>query len=336
MTSDDFRVVYLGGMGRSGSTLAERLLGELPGVCVAGEIVHLWQRGVAGNERCGCGTEFRACEFWSAVAEHAFGGWPGIDLGRITRLRGSVDRTRHIPMLAGPSVSASTRRELAEYTSYYTRLYRGIARVSGCQVVVDSSKHASLAFCLRRGSEVDLRVLHVVRDSRAVAYSWTTRVRRPEASDDSEGGYMTTYSPVKAAREWNTQNGAFQLLGSRAGTPVLRMRYEDLVRAVEPALLQIADFAGVDVPESGLSFVGGSGQGQWAELSQTHTAAGNPMRFAIGKIEIRSDDRWQAAMPPGQRRTVTALTLPLLRHYGYTRDGVAGSQGPPGPALDAA
>ncbi len=344
MTSDDFRVVYLGGMGRSGSTLAERLLGELPGVCVGGELVHLWQRGVADNERCGCGTEFRACEFWSAVAQDAFGGWSGIDVDRITRLRGSVDRTRYIPMLVGPSLSASTRRELAEYTSYYKRLYRAIARVSGCPVVVDSSKHASLAFCLRRDAAVDLRVLHVVRDSRAVAYSWTTRVRRPEASDDSEGGFMTTYSPAKAAREWNTQNGAFQLLSSlgdgagtgvpgASGTPVLRMRYEDLVRAVRPALLQIADFAGVEVPERGLSFVGGSGQDQWAELSQTHTAAGNPMRFTTGKIEIRSDNRWQAAMPAGQRRTVTALTLPLLRHYGYTRAGAAGS---PGSAADAA
>ncbi|HET9894700.1 MAG TPA: sulfotransferase domain-containing protein [Streptosporangiaceae bacterium] len=332
MASDDFRVVYLGGMGRSGSTLAERLLGELPGVCVAGEIVHLWQRGVADNERCGCGTEFRACEFWCDVAEHAFGGWANVDVGRITELRGSVDRTRYIPMLAGPSVSSSLRRDLAEYTSYYKRLYRAIAQVSGCQVVVDSSKHASLAFCLRRCSAVDLRVLHVVRDSRAVAYSWTTRVRRPEASDDSESGYMTRYSPLKAAREWNTQNGALQLLGSLAGggrTPVLRLRYEDLVRSVKPALREIARFAGFAVGETGLSFVGGSGQEQWAELSRTHTAAGNPMRFTTGKISIRADDRWQEAMPPAQRRTVTALTLPLLWHYGYARarDSVRNSAG---------
>ena len=172
---------------------------------------------------------------------------------------------------------------------------------------------------------MDLRVIHVVRDSRAVAYSWTTRVRRPEAADDSEGGYMTRYSPVKAAGSGTRRTARYSCSArSPDGTAVQRLRYEDLVRAVKPTLRQIADFAGVAVDEpAGLAFVGGSGPDQWAELSQTHTAAGNPMRFTTGKIAIRPDDRWQTAMPRAQRRTVTALTLPLLRHYGYLRDDQA-------------
>ncbi len=313
MTFGDFRVVYLGGMGRSGSTLAERLLGELPGVCVAGEVVHLWQRGVVDNERCGCGEEFSRCEFWSWVADLAFGGWPKVDADRVAELRGRVDRTRFIPSLARRRLPDRVRADLAEYTSYYKRLYEAIAQVSGCQTVVDSSKHASLAFCLSRDPELDLRVLHVVRDSRAVAYSWTTRVRRPEASD-----LMTRYSPVRAAGEWDLQNGALQLL-ARGDTPVLRVRYEDLVSGVKPTLRRIGAFAGLETGDSGLAFIGGDEKSQWAELGQSHTAAGNPMRFTSGKIEIRADNRWRTAMPHSQRRAVTALTLPLLSHYGYVR-----------------
>jgi hypothetical protein len=41
------------------------------------------------------------------------------------------------------------------------------------------------------------------------------------------------------------------------------------------------------------------------------------MRFATGKIPIAADDRWRTAMPARARRTVTALTLPLLARYGY-------------------
>jgi hypothetical protein len=41
------------------------------------------------------------------------------------------------------------------------------------------------------------------------------------------------------------------------------------------------------------------------------------MRFATGSVAIRPDDRWRTAMPAGQRRAVTALTLPLLARYGY-------------------
>jgi hypothetical protein len=55
----------------------------------------------------------------------------------------------------------------------------------------------------------------------------------------------------------------------------------------------------------------------WAELTATHTASGNPMRFATGRVRVRQDDTWQAAMLASKRRTVTALTLPLLMRYGY-------------------
>jgi hypothetical protein len=322
MSFGDCQVIYLGGMGRSGSTLAERLLGELPQVCVAGELVHLWQRGVADNERCGCGVAFGACEFWSAVGEAAFGGWSSIDVARIAALRASVDRTRFIPKLTRRSVPARLEADLREYTSYYQRLYGAIAQVSGCRTVVDSSKHASLAFCLSRSDSLDLRVVHVIRDPRAVAYSWTTRVQRPE---DPGGSYMTRYSPLRAAREWNMQNASLGLL-ARSQTPVLRVRYEDLVCEVKPTLRRICEFAGLTVKDSEFGFVGGGGCEQWAELRQAHTAAGNPMRFKTGKIAISQDDRWQTAMPAGQRRAVTALTLPLLSLYGYA--GILGGRPP--------
>jgi hypothetical protein len=45
------------------------------------------------------------------------------------------------------------------------------------------------------------------------------------------------------------------------------------------------------------------------------------VRFLNGRVPIRQDDAWQAAMPAGQRRAVTALTLPLLGRYGYVRGG---------------
>ncbi len=317
MTFGDFRVIYLAGLGRSGSTLAERLLGELPGVCAAGELVHLWRRGIVDNDLCGCGVAFGRCEFWCAVADAAFGGWANVDVARIGALRARLDRSRFIPLLALPSLPRSARRDLDEYTGYYRRLYQAIAETSGCRTVVDSSKHASLAFCLSRRADFDLRVIHLVRDSRAVAYSWTTWVHRPEAASES---YMTRYSPARAAWEWNLQNGALQLF-ARGRTPLLRVRYEDLVRDVKPALRLISRLADLDADESALEFVGGCDQEQWAELGRAHTAAGNPMRFSSGKIAIAPDDRWQDAMPTSQRRAVTALTLPLLRHYGYAPGG---------------
>ena len=316
-TSDLRRVIYLGGLGRSGSTLLERLIGELPGVCSAGEVVHMWQRGIVEGERCGCGQPFGDCEFWCEVGQDAFGGWEAVDVNRIAQLRHEVDRTRCIPVVAAsalhPPRALAIRATIDEYVAHYVRVYSSIARVSGCQTIVDSSKHASLAFCLRRQPGLDLRVIHVVRDSRAVAYSWTRRVSRP---DSAAASYMTTYSPARAAGHWNVQNQALQLL-ARTGTPTLRVRYEDLVTAPAATLSRIAAFAGLPSSGPALRFLSSDQAGPWADLRAAHTASGNPMRFLTGRVDIRGDERWRSAMPASQRRTVTALTFPLLAHYGY-------------------
>ena len=65
----DQKVLYIGGFGRSGSTLVERILGQLPGFCSAGEIVFLWQRGLIDGQLCGCGVPVPECEFWSRVGK---------------------------------------------------------------------------------------------------------------------------------------------------------------------------------------------------------------------------------------------------------------------------
>ena len=309
------RILYLGGLGRSGSTLIERLLSELPGVCAVGEVVHLWRRGVAEGELCGCGEPFGECPVWALVGKTAFGGWDRVDVDRVAGLQDAVDRTRYVPLLAAPAMRPGFRRALDEYTSYYLRIYAAVAEASGCSFIVDSSKHASLAFCLGRSPDIDLRIVHVVRDSRAVAYSWTKKVSRPDAAVAS---FMTRYSPAVAAAQWNAQNGAMQLL-ARTAVPVLRVRYEDAARAPEAAIRDIAAFAGLAVGGTALRFLGGAGGDRWAELHAAHTASGNPMRFTTGRIPIRLDEKWRTGMPAGQRRVVTALTLPLLAHYGYAR-----------------
>src|SRR5690606_22212736 len=69
------KVVCIGGLGRSGTTLLERLLGQLPGVMPLGEITHLWERDIIAYEMCACGATFSYCEFWQRIGEAAFGSW---------------------------------------------------------------------------------------------------------------------------------------------------------------------------------------------------------------------------------------------------------------------
>lgn len=311
------RILFVGGFGRSGSTLLERLLGELPNVWPAGEIVHLWQRGIQEGERCGCGRPFRGCPFWQKVGQIGFGGWDNVDINRWRDLQHAVDRNRHIPFLAAPILMSSVFREsLMEYLDYYRRVYSAIRKVSGSDVLIDSSKHASLAFCLSRAEELDLRVVHIVRDSRAVAYSWTRRVRRPEAADVES--YMNRYAPASAALQWSVQNSTFHML-AHSGVPTLRVNYENLVLKPGKELRRIAAFAGLANDTVSLQFLGGPKRRAWAQLTRQHTVSGNRMRFAVGRIEIRRDDEWREKLARSDRMAVSALTWPWLVGYGMMR-----------------
>lgn len=314
------RVVYVGAFGRSGSTLLDRVLGELPGVCALGEVTQLWHRARRDDIRCGCGAPFARCPFWIAVGDHAFGGWHRVDLGRIPALQRTVGRTRSAARLARRP-TGDRLAMLAEYTHYYARVYAAAAAVSQAPVIVDSSKNPGLALSLRWSREVDLRLVHLVRDPRGVAYSWT----RQRASGERGGGaMMLRMPPVHSAVQWSAYNCALSLLG-RAGrrrggqrdtgpaVRVHRLRYEDFVADPATTVRALGEFMGLRLTAADLSYLAADR----AELGARHGVAGNPMRFTTGSVRLRQDDAWRTALPKRQRRLVSAVCAPLLTAYGY-------------------
>lgn len=302
------RVGFVGGMGRSGSTLLELSLGGLPKVCAVGELVHVWQRGVLENQLCGCGQRFHDCGFWRNVGSVAFGGWERADAERALTLKSSVDRTRFVPRLLTPRPGRAFLRQVREYDALYHSIYRAALEVAGAEVVIDSSKHGSLAACLRWDEALDLRLVHLTRDSRGVAYSWGKQVSRPEVS--GAVAYMPRYSPVKVSVRWLAQNAMFEALGI-VGTPRLHLRYEDFVRAPAQTMRAVAEYLGLDAPEDL-----GAPAGQ-VLLRPNHTVSGNPLRFSTGLVAVTADEAWRDRMPANRRRVVSSLTLPLRVRYGY-------------------
>lgn len=317
------KLLYIGGVGRSGSTLAERILNELPGVCGLGEVAQVWQNGVRDDRLCGCGVPFRECPVWREIGRRAFGGWHNVDVERVHALRGIVGRARDVPWLARPSLSARRRAWVTEYADFYTRIYAAAASVTGAHTIIDSSKHVALAFCLRRAAvDLDLRVLHLVRDPRGVAHSWLKRVRDPESGATLP---IPRYPVVRSALAWNAHNAAFDLLarvgaggdGEQAGPPRLcRMRYEDLLADPPGTVDTLVRFAGAARCDLDLSWLGR----RHVELGPLHSVSGNRMRFATGRLTLRLDDTWRTALPSGASRLVTVMCAPLLHRYGYHRE----------------
>lgn len=304
-------VVYLGGFGRSGSTLVERMLGAAPGWTNVGELVDLARGAARSDELCGCGVPFSGCPVWNEVGAAAFGGWSEGVLDRLGALQRAAARQRHLPRLLRRTTTGP--REIAELRDAYTRIYRAVADVTDAAVVVDASKGPALGQALARAGAIDLRMLNVVRDPRAVAWSWTRHVERPQVA--AGGSEMWRVPAPRSAAQWSTLQLEMEAIARFGGAPSARLRYEDFVADPVGSLVEVTARLGLPLTLEDLPPIVGSE----VVLAPSHGLSGNPSRFLSGAVELRPDDRWRAAMPTADRAMVTALTLPLLVSYGYAR-----------------
>jgi hypothetical protein len=302
-------VVYIAGSGRSGSTVLERILGEVPGFVNVGELIDLFRRS-RDSERCGCGLAFTSCPFWAGVGDRAFGGWDSAFLSGVGQLQGRVARQRRMPrLLAGRMAGGDFGADLTAYGTYHVKLYRAIAAEAGAEYVVDSSKWPVQALALARAG-LDVRVIHLVRDPRGVAYSLSKkRVARPHALGDAE--FMWQKAPAGAAARWFSCQAEAELL-RLGGLRVTRVRYEDLVRRPQPTVEAMLAELGLPHSSSDLAHIGD----RRVALGKSHGLSGNPSRFSDGEIVLRTDEAWRDQMSRRDRLTVSAVGLPFLLRYG--------------------
>ncbi|UMG91341.1 sulfotransferase [Nocardioides sp. TF02-7] len=283
------------------------MLAEMPGVVVLGELRHMWERGIGNDELCACSTPFSECPFWRSVGDRAFGGWDRLDVERVLWLKDTVDRKRRLTRTTRRRTPPDLRDDLLAYTGHYRRIYEAAAEVAGASVVVDSSKVVPLPMALSHDPAIDLRIAHIVRDPRGVAYSWQKSVARPE----KEGESMPRIGLVDSTQNWVVHNMSMTGLRYR-GVPVHRLRYEDLVRDPGPVVRDL--WRGLRLPGSAELPLSDR---HTITLNGTHSVAGNPMRFRTGETTVRPDTEWVGRMNARDRRAVTALSLPLLKRYGY-------------------
>jgi len=300
------KVLYIAGCGRSGSTILDNILGQIDGFVSVGEIRYLWQRGIIDDRLCGCGERFSTCPFWTRVMPRA-GSVGSVEAERVVGLLARGTRARHVPWLLRSRKRPDRLRErLSELPEILSRLYGAVATESGARVIVDSSKLPTYGELLRHVAGVDLRVVHLVRDPRATAYSWS----RAKPLPAGDGSVMQRQTPLKSAALWSTWNAAAEGFW-HAGPRSLRIRYEDFIAEPRPVIERIVALVGE--PPTELPFIGPTE----VTLGTTHGVAGNPSRFTTGTVPLTLDDAWRDAMRPGDRRLVTAITAPLAYRYRY-------------------
>jgi REP element-mobilizing transposase RayT len=300
------KVVLISAHSRSGSTVLDRILAQVNGAFTVGELRHVWQRSFVENQLCGCGVSFNNCDIWRSVIKNAC-----IDkeyAHRMVELNKKVDRFKRIPQIKHSTIrSRSIENAISEYIDGIYKIYASIQSTINPEFIIDSSKSPSYAMLLQNISNIDLRIVHLVRDSRAVAYSRLIKKHRPEIHWKNE--YTRVTPAYKTALHWNLINRAIESLKDKSS--LLQLRYEDVIKDPVTAVKDLLKF--VDAGDIGVSHINGN----IIELKPDHTVSGNPVRFKTGKVELECDNRWVGNLKMKDRKIVELLTSKQLKKYSY-------------------
>ena len=154
---------------------------------------------------------------------------------------------------------------------------------------------------------LDVRVIHLVRDGRAVAWSMS----KPYEADRKSGleRPLTGRPIARTAVRWSIVNLGAEWVARRAARST-RLHYETFMASPEQELARIGDVLGVAMQglikklEAGETF------------SPGHVVAGSRWRMQ-GPVALRADQEWRKFMPRRQQQVFQLISGWLQRRYGY-------------------
>ncbi len=319
------RLLYVLAASHSGSTLLSMLLNAHPGVVTAGELKaeHL---GDPDRYRCSCHELLKECSFWRTVADHMharghefsitdaqthFGSMDSVWVKRLLRplvRDAGTERIRGVAL----SLSPVWRRGLPRMLRRSVDLVHCVAEVAGANVVVESSKVGLRLKYLAQCEDLDLTVVRLIRDGRAVALTYMRPDEFADARDAKlRGGGTgvnrdTRLSMEEAAREWRRSNEeAEALLQQLPGVQVIHVHYEDLCKAPVDTVNHIFSRLGLTPVSSLANF-----------RSLPHHVIGNGMRLDTDN-RVVLDDRWRDALVTTELSTFARVAGDMNSRYGY-------------------
>ncbi len=292
-------------MTRSGTTLLDRILGQLDGYFSIGEFYAVWDHYVIANRLCGCGTKFKACDVWRDIFSNANIGFDKLVAEKMIRTKNTFLRTRHIPYLFLPGYHTRVTKHHQFFQDNLEKLYRSIFATTSSRVIVDSSKYPTYASLLNMIPSIELYFVHFIRDPRAVAYSWQ------KVKTGVDGGMMDKRGIVNTSALWDIWNISSDLFCQYNTMRCVRIKYEEFIRFPQESVQRIINLTGEHVKT--LPFT----SDHEVKLGVTHNVEGNPNRFQTGLIKLKMDDTWKRELKLHHRMLVNVMTWPLQKRYNY-------------------
>lgn len=301
-------VFYLVGVSYCGSTLLSFMLNTHPQIFGIGE---MGPYAPYENEeyRCSCGEKLTECPFVSKVKylmENNYGipfdtaQWNlrhEVTLNRFTKFLtrdpiGSSFLTLISPI--AKTLFLNYKEMIQTYSARNEAFMRAALDATGKQVFFDATKSFRRIQLFNKNPNINLKVLHLVRDPRGYVFSALNRHRKPVHI---------------SARQWVLEN-SFIDSNLRGHNPHkwIHLKYETLCLEPEKTLNNLADFVGVD---------------SFAALPErfgdnVHHIIGNNMRLRPDALKsIKFDEKWRGNLSADDLKIVGRIAGEQAKKYGY-------------------
>ena len=299
LSQEPLKLIYIVSPRYSGSTLLSFLLGTHPDVSTIGERKKFYIKSLKpdhqGDQHCSCGKLFVECEYWNQIREGVLARVRPDQLAtNVTNFR--LFRNKYLNRLAQglviPSLvkgkSVPFKKKIQNLCEVNRIIVEEVLKLDGNHVFLDSSKPIRQAVYLDQIDNLDLYVIHLVRDPRAQISSalkyneWTTE---------------------QATRIWIREMNLNQRIFQRWNVARYDLRYEDLCRKPEEKLKEMLTFAGLNPDLASLDF----------RKFQQHIMGNQSMRLG-GVSEIKERRDWQKRLADSDVKIIEKLTQDF-RHY---------------------
>jgi len=216
------KIIYIGGIGHSGSTLLDIILGEAANAMSCGQVGGIIDKTIDDN--CACGKPIKDCPIWSDIFKvYLEKNWRSV-FSRISKERNLLK-------------FLFSKNYCREYVTINDQIFRHLFEISKKQILIDSSKNISRGIAFVQESNYELYFLHLIRDSRGYINSYN---KRQVESNEKVG-------LIKPFLSWLIKNTSASILGRFFYRKrYFQIKYEDLVTKPVDTIDYISSKTGIE------------------------------------------------------------------------------------------
>lgn len=278
------KLIYILGLGHSGSTLLDLILGMHNQIESLGEI-NYFNKYISGNLNCSCGKRINECDYWVKILN--------IYLNKMKEYE--IKDIHDLTPISGLSVfskisrmfflkKAFNSKQLEEFGLKNYILFQSILENRKKNIILDSSKNSGRLVFLKETNLFSIKVIYLFREGQATLESLKRKANDPKRE------YAFYPGPFRATISFMKSSLINNEICSRYfdKKDIYRLTYENLTKNFSSELKNLCYFIGINYPEEDFNYIYKNG----IKKQRNHNIGGNRLRFS--KInKIRYINKWK-------------------------------------------